>query len=97
MGSEVEVRAARLPGGGQRFRLTVAGDEQVWSVRQWGFKPRAGTFAPWWYSEGLTWHLFSGELPEGGPDDAPPPLASFASMDEAKAHVLSLAGGRAAG
>lgn len=97
MDSEPEVRARRLEGGGQRFELTMDGDERRWVVRQWGFKPRAGTFAPWWYSEGKTWHLFNDGFPAEDPEEWSPPVASFGSMPEVKLFVLSLAGGRAAG
>ncbi|MFF9265782.1 hypothetical protein [Streptomyces longwoodensis] len=91
----VDVDAQRL-GRAQRFALTASVDGVVlpgrWGVVQWAAKPRVsrGEFAPWWYTEGLTWHLYEGEppVPDG---ELPPPKASFASMQDAKERVRALA------
>lgn len=100
----IRVDARRL-GRSQRFALTVSDadgvvdERQHWGVVQWASKPRTGRgeFAPWWYEEGRTWHLYEGELPPPG-EELPPPKASFASLDGVKAHVRVLvAGGPAAG
>lgn len=106
MGEQVEsirVDAQRL-GRSQRFAVTATVDGVVdarrWGVVQWAAKPRVskGEFAPWWYKEGQTWHLYEGEPPQAGDGELTPPKASFASMDEVKAHVRALvAGGGAAG
>lgn len=79
----------------QRYILSAPDVAQRWSVRQWASKPRAsrGEFAPWWYEEGKTWHVYAGEEPGEGP-----PLVSCATVAEVKAYVESLvAGVRAAG
>lgn len=97
----VSVDARRL-GSSQRFALTASVDGVVvdgrWAVVQWASKPRAsrGEFAPWWYEEGRTWHLYEGQAPQGE-GELPPPKASFASMEEVKAHVRALVAGGAAG
>ncbi len=77
--AEVE---ARRTGTAQVFVLGVPGEEAQWCVRQWGFKPRRGRLAPWWYTPGLTWHLYAGVSPGDGP-----PVASFATIGEAKLNV----------
>lgn len=101
----IRVDARRL-GRAQRFAVTATGpdgtvDERRWGVVQWASKPRPSKqqFAPWWYEEGRTWHLYEGNAPEAGESgELPPPKGSFASMDEVKAHIRALvAGGAAAG
>lgn len=100
----VQVDARRL-GRSQRFALSATDadgvvDERRWAVVQWASKPREskGEFAPWWYEEGQTWHLYDGDAPEGEGGELPPPKASFASMDAVKAYVRALvAGGPPAG
>lgn len=99
----IEVAARRL-GRGQRFELTAVdangqADPRRWGVVQWACKPRRGQDVPYWYGEGLTWHLYDGDAPEkdkGG--ELPPPKGSFATMDDVKGHVRALvAGGPPAG
>lgn len=96
MGAEREVVARRAEGGGQRFVLEVSGDGRRWGVVQWAAKPREsrGEFAPWWFTEGVTWHLFNGEPPVVARGEAPPvPTASFGTLAEVKVYVLHLAQG----
>jgi hypothetical protein len=100
----ISVDARRL-GRGQRFELTATlengtEDERRWGAVQWASKPRQsrGEFAPWWYEDGRTWHLYDGEAPEAGGGELPPPKASFATLPELKDHVRALvAGGPPAG
>lgn len=88
---EIEIEARRA-GAGQRFELSATGDQRRWGVIQWAAKPRAsrGEFAPWWYREHHTWHLYR-EVPEVPRGEAPPPpIASFAELADVKAHIRSL-------
>lgn len=96
MGAERGAVARRAEGGGQRFVVEVSGDERRWGAVQWAAKPRAsrGEFAPWWFTEGHTWHLYNGEPPRVAGGEAPPvPVASFGSLAEVKVYVAHLAQG----
>lgn len=83
---------ARRTGPGQVFVLSAPGDERRWCVRQWAAKPRVtrGEFAPWWYAEGRTWHLYGGDCPVLADGELTPPVASFETLAQAKLYVESL-------
>lgn len=89
-----EVRATRVKTAGQFFELRVPGDGRVWHTRQFAFKERRNqtVLIPYWYEPGKTWHVWAGRE-----KTETPPLASFATMAEAKAYVGGLVDGEEAG
>lgn len=96
----IRVEARRL-GRSQRFAVSATHadgvvDDRRWGALQWASKPRTskGEFAPWWYEEGRTWHLYEGDAPDvKGGEDVTPPQMSFASMEALQAHIRALAAG----
>lgn len=82
-GGRPQVSTRRLSGrSGLALTVAAAGGrgEVSWTARQFAY--RAGELAPFWYTAGLTWHLWRG----CGSTDGPP-VRSFGTLAEAKEYV----------
>lgn len=88
---QVTVRANRAEGAAQKYVLRADGRAGAWFTRQYAYT--SDEFVPYWFVEGLHWHVWEGEAEGEGP-----PLKSCASLAEVKEFVrLLVAGPSAAG